>query len=362
MTILLVLAVTILVFIVIFQISKASEYVSVLKGEEKSRKQTNKINAFLMLAFMIVGFIGVWYCNKILYHKTLLWQPAASDHGEKIDTLLWITLWITFAVFILTQFLLFWFSYKYQEKEGKKVFYFAHSNKLEIIWTSVPAVVLAVLIVFGLKYWFEFTGDAPKNALEVEVTGKQFGWIYRYKGADGVFGKKYFKVIDDATNPLGLIWKDNAALGLKDDAKSHDDIVVAQTMYIVKDRPVKLIIGSRDVVHDVGLPHFRLKMDAVPGTPTTMWFTPKYTTAEMKKITKNPDFVYEISCDQMCGNGHYSMKGIIEVVTQAEFDAWLADKSPAYQAAVNSSTNESAPVIAATSTNNVNQKTIVQKQ
>jgi cytochrome c oxidase subunit 2 len=105
---------------------------------------------------------------------------------------------------LLHKFYLFWFSYKYQEKEGKKVFFFPHSTKLEIIWTSVPAIVLAVLIVIGLKNWYAITGDAPKNALEVEVVGKQFNWIFRYKGADDVFGKKYYKIIDEANNPLGL--------------------------------------------------------------------------------------------------------------------------------------------------------------
>jgi len=101
-------------------------------------------------------------------------------------------------------------------------------------------------------------------------------------------------------------------------------------MYVVKGKPVKLIIGSRDVIHDVGLSQFRLKMDAVPGIPTTLWFTPKFTTAEMKKITNNPNFQYEISCDQMCGNGHYSMKGVIEVVEQEDYDLWMAKQKPLY--------------------------------
>jgi cytochrome c oxidase subunit 2 len=104
-------------------------------------------------------------------------------------------------------------------------------------------------------------------------------------------------------------------------------------MYLVKNEPVKLIINSRDVIHDVGLPHFRMKMDAVPGTPTTMWFTPKYTTDEMKKITNNPNFEYEIACDQMCGNGHYSMKGLIKVVTRDEFILWRAKQQPGYKPA-----------------------------
>lgn len=360
MTMFLTITAIILIFLVIFQISKANEYIAIIKGEEKARKQGNNINAYLMLGFMIVGLFGVWYCNKLLYNKTLLGVPAASDHGEKVDQMLWVTLWITGIVFIITQILLFWFAFKYREQEGKKVFFFPHSTKLEIIWTSVPAIVLAVLIVIGLKNWYIMTGDAPKNALEVEVVGKQFNWIYRYKGADDVFGKKYYKVINEANNPLGLIWQDNEKLGLKDDIKAHDDIVLQQTMYVIKGKPVKLIIGSRDVIHDVGLPHFRLKMDAVPGIPTTLWFTPKYTTKEMKEITKNPDFIYEISCDQMCGNGHYSMKGIIEVVTQKEFDELMAGKTPAYHAAFpnnNPKTETAAPATAAV----VDNKPIAQK-
>jgi cytochrome c oxidase subunit 2 len=318
------IAIIVLIFVVIFQIAKASEYVSILKGEENSRKQNNKINGFLMIAFLVFGFVGVYVCNELYFGKTLLAQPAASVQGEKLDQMLWITLAITGIVFIATQVLLFWFAYKYQENENRKVFFFAHSTKLELIWTAIPAITLTVLVVFGLRNWFFFTGDAPKNAMVVEVTGKQFGWIFRYPGKDAVFGKKYYKNIDPATNSVGIIW---------DDKFSQDDILTEQTMYVVKGQPIKLIIGSRDVIHDVGLSHFRLKMDAVPGIPTTMWFTPKYTTKEMKEITGNANFAYEISCDQMCGNGHYSMKGIIEVVEQEEYDLWLAKQKPQYYAA-----------------------------
>jgi len=320
MSMFLIIAVVTLIFIVIFQISKASEYVAVLKGAEASRKQNNKINGFMMIAFLVLGLIGVWYCNELYYGKTLLPYPSASKEGEKVDEMLWVTLAVTGIVFIITQILLFWFAYKYQESDKRKPFYLPHNNKLEVIWTVVPAIVLAVLVVIGLRNWFLFTSDAPKGAMEVEVVGKQFGWIYRYPGKDKTFGKKYFKNID-GTNALGLLWDDKAG---------QDDVVLEGTMYIVKDKPVKLIIGSRDVIHDVGLTHFRLKMDAVPGTPTTMWFTPKYTTKEMKEITGNPNFAYEISCDQMCGNGHYSMKGVIEVVTQEEYDAWMAGKKATY--------------------------------
>jgi cytochrome c oxidase subunit 2 len=331
------LAILALGFLITFQIAKASEYVSVLKGEKKSFEQNNRINAFLMVVFLVLGLIGVYLCNKALYPKTLLAQPAASDHGEKIDNMLWITIIITGIVFVITQILLFWFAYKYQYSEKRKAFYYPHNNKLEVLWTTVPAIALCALVGFGLYYWFNITGEAPANSMQVEITGKQFGWIYRYPGKDNTFGKKYFRVIDEAkSNMLGMIWRDstvetpNGDLNLKADQAGFDDIIQTSAMYLIKNEPVKLIINSRDVIHDVGLSHFRLKMDAVPGTPTTMWFTPKYTTEEMKKITNDPNFEYEISCDQMCGNGHYSMKGLVKVVTRDEFILWRAKQKPAY--------------------------------
>jgi cytochrome c oxidase subunit 2 len=328
-----IVAILALGFLITFQIAKASEYVAVLRGEEKSRKQTNKVNAFLLLAFLIIGLIGVYYCNEKLKGKIL--GDAASDHGVLIDRMLYITLAITFIVFIITQVALFWFSFKYQESDKRKAYYYPHNNKLELIWTVIPAIALTVLVGFGLFYWFKITGKAPKDAMEVEVVGSQFKWEYRYPGKDGpegkgVFGKKYYKQINDAkSNPLGQLW---------DDPANHDDVYISgEALHLVVNKPVKMIIGAKDVIHDVGLVHFRMKMDAVPGTPTTMWFTPTKTTKQMIEETQNPNFVYEISCDQMCGKGHTGMRGTIIVETQEEFDAWMATKKPQYQVA-----NESA--------------------
>jgi len=326
-----VIAVIVLVFVVIFQIAKASEYVSILKGEESARKQNNTINGFLMLAFLFLGLIGVFYCHHILSGRLL--GESASKEGEKVDEMLNLTFIVTGIVFFITQILLFWFAYRFQEKENRRALFFPHNNTMEVIWTVVPAIVLSVLVVIGLRNWFIFTGDAPKNALVVEVTGRQFGWIFRYPGRDKEFGKRYFRNIDPSSNSLGLVWADNKEFNQKADPATYDDIVNDNTMYVIKNRPVKLIIGSRDVIHDVGLPHFRMKMDAVPGIPTTLWFTPKYTTAEMKEKTGNPNFQYEISCDQICGNGHYSMKGIIEVVSREEYDAWMVKQKPYYYSA-----------------------------
>ena len=328
------IAVIVLVFLVIFQIAKAGEYVAVLKGEEKAFQQQNKINGFLMISFLILGLIGVYWCNEKFYPKTLFPQGSASVQGERVDSMFMWTIIITGVVFFITQIALFWFAFRYQANEKRKAYYFPHNNTMELIWTVIPAIALTVLVVIGLRNWFSFTGEAPANAMQVEITGKQFNWIYRYPGDDKIFGKKYYKMIDEAGgNQLGLLWKDSSAINIKADANGNDDIVETEAMYLVKDKPVKLIIGSRDVIHDVGLSHFRMKMDAVPGIPTTMWFTPKYTTKEMKDRTNNPAFEYEISCDQMCGNGHYSMKGLVKVVTQEEFDVWMAKQKPTYYSA-----------------------------
>ncbi|MEY4738985.1 MAG: hypothetical protein RIT36_730 [Bacteroidota bacterium] len=316
-----ILIILVLAFVLVFQISKASEYVSVLKGEEKSFKQTNRINAFLFILFMVLGLAGAWWCNELLYDRTLLAQPAASDHGEKIDFMMWLTIIVTGIVFLLTQVLLFWFAFKYQYSEKRTSYFFPHNNKLELLWTVVPAIFLTVLVGFGLFYWFKITGDAPKDSQIVEITGKQFNWMMRYPGKDNVLGRKNYRLTDASSgNALGVDWEDGA---------SHDDIEASE-MHLVVGKPVQLVINAQDVIHDVGLVHFRLKMDAVPGIPTTLWFTPKYTTTQMKEITGNKDFVYEISCDQICGSGHYSMRGVIIVETQEEHDAWMAGKKPQY--------------------------------
>ena len=320
-----IVAVLALGFLITFQIAKASEYVAILRGEEKSRKQTNKVNGFLLLLFLIVGMIGVYYCNERLKGR-ILGDPA-SDHGVLIDRMLYITIALTGIVFIITQVALFWFAYKYQESDTRKAYFYPHNNKLEVIWTVIPAIALTVLVGFGIFYWFKITSEAPKEAMQVEIVGSQFKWEYRYPGDDKILGKKYYKEISDAkNNPLGQLW---------DDPANRDDIyITGEPMHLVVNKPVKLIIGAKDVIHDVGLVHFRMKMDAVPGTPTTMWFTPTKTTRQMKEETNNPEFVYEISCDQMCGKGHTGMRGEIIVESQEEFDSWIAGKDPQYAKAM----------------------------
>src|SRR6185436_16808780 len=217
-----IVAILALGFLITFQIAKASEYVAVIRGEEKARKQTNRVNAFMLLVFLIAGLIGVYYCNEKLSGKIL--GASASVQGVDIDRMMWITLGMTGFVFIITQIALFWFAFKYQESDKRKAYYYPHNNKLEMIWTVIPAIALTVLVGFGLYYWFKITGNAPKDAMVVEVTGSQFKWEFRYPGHDGpdgkgVLGKKYYKNIDESkSNPLGQIW---------DDPANHDDVYAA---------------------------------------------------------------------------------------------------------------------------------------
>ncbi len=311
-----------LIFLVLYQLGRSSEMMATIQGEEAFELKRNKWLGYSMLAVWIILMGGIYWCH--LYMMPLIEDMliAASDHGANYDNMFMITLVVTGTVFFITQFLCFWFAFRYRNNGKNKPVFFAHSNKLEMIWTTVPALAMAVLVAYGLKAWFKMTSAAPEGAQKIEVVGKQFNWISRYPGPDGVIGKKYFKNINEQDNILGLDWNDPA---------TKDDIVIPTgEIRLVVNKPVELIIGARDVIHDVGLAHFRMKMDAVPGITTRMWFTPTITSAEMKQKTGNPDFVYELSCDQMCGRGHYSMRAIVIVETQEEHDKWLAGQTSYY--------------------------------
>lgn len=318
---LIITALVFLVFIVIYQIAKAGEYANILKGEEKVQQQTNKLMAWLMVIVFFLGMWGIYKCHVDMMDKML--PIPASDHGVQYENMLLITVILTGIVFFITHFLLFYFIYRYQATGKRTAFFYPHNNRLEILWTTIPALALVVLVVVGLRNWMIMTDASPENSMKVEIVGKQFNWIIRYPGKDGVFGKTDYTKINDADNILGLDW---------DDPASKDDIVVQNgEMHLATNVPVHLIIKSRDVIHDVGLPHFRMKMDAVPGIITTMWFTPTISTDKMKEITNDPDFVYEIACDQLCGKGHYSMRGTVIVErSKGDMAAWLAQQQPYY--------------------------------
>jgi cytochrome c oxidase subunit 2 len=225
--------------------------------------------------------------------------------------------------------MLFYFCWAYFHRKGRRAVYYPENNKLEMWWTIIPAIVLTGLVIIGIYRWFQITGPEPKDSMVVEITGQQFLWNYRFPGADGQLGNQEFEYID-GVNKVGIDFNDGAA---KDD-------FMATEMHVVVGKPVLLRIRSKDVIHDVGIPYFRVKMDAVPGLITRFWFIPTVTTEEMRKKLNNPDFNYEIACDQLCGKGHYGMKGMVVVETQQQFDVWAAKQQSFYEANVKGTDEE----------------------
>lgn len=312
----LILIIVALLGVIIFQIAKANEYVALLKGEDAANEESDNINARLWIVFMVLFFVGIWWNTADSWPKMIL--ESASVEGRWIDFSFNLTTLFTGIVFVATHIMLFWFSYKYRGNKTRVAYYYPENNKLEMIWTIIPAIVLTILIVIGLYNWFRITSPTPATQV-VEVTGKQFNWIFRYPGKDGKLGKKDFKLIDDV-NSVGVDFNDPEAM---------DDFIYNGEMRVVVGQPVLLKINSRDVIHNVGIPYFSVKMDAVPGMPTYFQFTPLYTTEEMAKKTGNPNFQYEIACDALCGRGHSSMKAIVVVETPEKFKEWY-DKQPSF--------------------------------
>ncbi|HLW21289.1 MAG TPA: cytochrome c oxidase subunit II [Cyclobacteriaceae bacterium] len=305
----------VLLISIIWMVYRLQTLVSVVKGSDKKiATGSNKINAMLMLVFLIgMGGLMFWYSIKEFDNYQL---PIASDHGVITDRLFWITMAVTGAVFLITHVLLFWFGYKYQYDEKKRAAYYPDNNKLEVIWTLVPALVLTVLVLTGWKAWSDITAPAPENAHVVEVLGYQFAWEIRYPGKDRQMGEYDYRLIN-ATNSRGINFSDQKAL----------DDFGAQNIVIPKGEPVLLMIRARDVLHSVFVPHMRIKMDAVPGMPTRFWFVANKTTAEMREEVGNADFEYELACAELCGSGHFSMKKIITVLEPDEYQKWYAEQA-----------------------------------
>jgi len=218
-------------------------------------------------------------------------------------------------VFALTHIVLAYQIVKNYFRNGRKATYFAHSNKLELIWTVVPAAVLTGLIVYGLTVWDDVIYPKAEDPIVVELYSKQFDWTARYAGKDKVLGKSDYRKID-AGNDLGLL----------NVPEANDDIIVKGEMHLVKDKPVLFKFRSRDVIHSAYLPHFRVQMNTVPGMETAFEFTPTITTEEMRKETGNEKFNYVILCNKICGTSHYNMQMDVIVETQEEYDKWMREQ------------------------------------
>jgi len=248
------------------------------------------------LATLVLVVVATFYFTKT-------WLPPLKSDRIAIDHALAITLAVTGLVFIVTNLMLAWFGYAYQDGPGAKAAYWHDSPRLEMTWTLVTAGILAIFLFNALSLWAKVTAPPPADAVLIEVTGQQFAWNVRYPGKDGVLGKTdHLQASQD--NPIGLV---------KDDPASKDDLLLLNQIYLPKDKPVRVQVRSMDVIHSFFLPNFRVKQDAMPGMTIDIWFTP----------TEVGDF--EIACAEHCGLGHYRMRGQVHVVPAADLEKAVAE-------------------------------------
>ena len=347
MTNLLIIVVVVLAAFALWQLSKIFALTQVgqfADNSEIANDNDNKANGYLMFAFL--GFIYVFTIYSIVKWGSFpLLDNSSSEHGSEVDRLMWISLIIIFFVQTVTQALLHYFAYKYRGKKGQKALFYADNNKLEVIWSIIPAITLAGLILYGLYAWTNimFVDEENEDVMIVEIYAKQFGWEVRYAGEDNVLGKANVRYIE-GSNTLGVDLADpNAA-----------DDVQANEMYLPKGKKVVFHIRSQDVLHSAYMPHFRAQMNCVPGMVTKFSFTPTVTTTEMRerefmkekvaginKIraekskelaakgeeTLDPyTFDYLLLCNKICGSSHYNMQMKIVVVEENEFKSWISEK------------------------------------
>jgi len=352
------------------------------RKEEEIPENENKFNANMMLVFMIALYASfIWLMLKYGY---LNLGPAASAHGQEIDWLFDLNWIIISAVFFLTNTLLFVFAWKYSRKPGVKAYYYAHNNKLEMVWTVIPAAVLSVIIILGLRTWNDTTAKAGTEYEDIEIFSYQFAWTARYSGSNNELGKFDYK-LTTAENPYGIMTKANierslslmkvgepgqsgvemlenqlndrslilsskdrskleVELGRKErmsrlleamsvtyadslDALANDDVIVEDSLILLKGQKYNFSFRSKDVIHSAYFPHFRAQMNTVPGLTTYFKFQPIYSSNDMKRKLNNPEFEYALLCNKICGGSHYKMKMSIKVLEPKEYLEWQKTKA-----------------------------------
>jgi cytochrome c oxidase subunit 2 len=234
------------------------------------------------------------------------WFPTlASEHGRRIDSLFMAVLIVTGIAFVLVQGALGFFIARYGENGSERASYWHDNPKAEAFLLITTAVILTVLVFMGQRVWASiYFSDQPSDATIIQVTGEQFSWTFHYPGTDGQFGRTDTKLITN-TNNIGLD---------REDPQAKDDIVSQNIMHAPAGKPVRVRLRSKDVIHSFFLPNFRIKQDAVPGMGIEVWFTP------------NRPGQYEIACAELCGLGHYRMKGFLTIdESQDAFNKWLAE-------------------------------------
>lgn len=338
MTVFLILIILALLALTVWQMSKIFKLSQSKKEVEHPNlinNKDNRVNGYLMAAF------GVFFFGLMLFSfwkYTKLYPPkAATAEGVEIDQLMFITFAILMIVQVITQFLLFYYGYKYRGKKNGTAKFIPENEKLEFVWTIIPVITLSALIIYGLFTWSDIMNvkdaDEDEDVMVVELYAYQFGWKARYSGEDNTLGKANVRNIEGANS-----------LGLDESDPYGDDDIIASELHLPKGKKVLFKMRSQDVIHSAYFPHFRAQMNVVPGMITQFQITPEITTEEMRrrpsmqKRVKNIneiraengdseyDFDYFLLCNKVCGSSHYNMQMKVVVEEQDEFKDWLADQ------------------------------------
>lgn len=342
LTILILLGITIAIWqmVKIFDLAQANK-----DNSQIANDKDNSVNGYLMLAFL--GFIYlITIISFALWGDLPLVSNSASEHGPEIDRLMIISMVVIFIVQTITQFLLHYFAFKYKGEKGRKALFYADNDKLEFIWTIIPVITLAGLIMYGLFTWNDIMNiDEEEDPIVVELYAQQFNWKARYAGEDNVLGKANVRLINlDNANILGLD---------ESDPNAQDDIITTE-LHLPVGKPILFKMRSQDVLHSAYMPHFRAQMNCVPGMITQFAFTPTVTTEEMrlnpeiyekvrninkirnensKKLQAKGEepldryeFDFLLLCNKICGKSHYNMQMKIIVETEEEYNAWLQEQ------------------------------------
>lgn len=252
----------------------------------------------VVLVLLVVG--------SLIFHFMSPWwfTPIASNWGM-MDTTVDITFWVTGIVFVAVNLFMAYAVYRYRHhKEGQRAHYEPENKKLEVWLTIITSVGVAAMLAPGLFVWAKFV-DVPEEASVVEAVGQQWHWSYRYPGKDGELGTTDTTLITPE-NPFGMN---------PEDPNGSDDVLISHpVLHLPIDEPVKVLLRSKDVLHNFTVPQFRVKMDLVPGMITFLWLTPTRTGT------------FEVLCEELCGLGHHTMRGKVVVQTQEDFEAWLDDQ------------------------------------
>ncbi len=322
----------------IFQLSQRSD----ADTSQIANDKDNKSNGILMLAFVIFIYVITVYC---FWEYGRFYLPeAASEHGGEYDTLMFISIGLIMFVQIITQGLLHYFAFKYKGEKNQKALFYADNDKLEFIWTIIPVITLAGLIIYGLFTWSDIMNiNEEEDPMVIEIYAYQFDWRARYSGEDNTLGKANVRFIE-GVNQLGVD---------ESDSYGEDDKIVTE-LHLPVGKPVLFKFRSQDVLHSAYFPFFRAQMNVVPGMITQFGFTPTITTEEMRESEymvdkvksvndvrkeRNEDLIaqgeptldsyefdYFLLCNKICGQAHYNMQMKIIVESEEDFNAWLEEQ------------------------------------